>query len=1007
MTRTVPYYPGGGRHLNFRVAWQSLQRRSGSPNSLNPMLARNKNTLMTNATPLPPTARPGRSTPMSRRLRSGMLLVALLPLHALACSGRLHIEVPDSGVYALDYASIVAQQPGLKDCASDTLALLNHGVEVPLRIIGDDNGRFGAGARIEWVGQALHGPQSWFDPYSTVNVYQLAAQPGTHARMHEVAGGNAAKRPASLTRLAHFEQENFLLRLSDHEMKRGDEPDVWQWAKLTPVDPKPFSFAFDLPDAAVRDARGAEPAALTVAFHGVSSAAPPAPGTKQAVADHRVDVTLNGKALPPQEWMGIGNSRAQLQVPRSLLKPKGNTITIQVPKRTAADDPKNFVVDVVMLNWIELRYPVEGNLDADTSAFTASDGAPVELVYSGSDAPELLDADGGYQHMSTASAGHYRGVAMHRASELFAATNASIRRPETVRPISDVDPRRADPGYDYVIVAHPRLLQAIEPLAAYHREHGHRVAVFNVDDLYDDFNGGIAHPSAIRDALAWGHEHWQVKPRYLLLVGDASNDIRHDIRSERLEQTAFAARPHPLAGEMLNPRGFVGMPTTLYPAWNKELPNRNLIPTWQVPSLSYGQSASDNPYATLDARSIKPDIAVGRFPVVEPQEVDAIVAKTIEYLEHPAPGPWHRDMVFISTDEVASFKKGADEIATSLDHQGFGVDSIYTKVDAEQAVLAHDELKKQLNAGSLLVHFIGHGGQYIWRVGPPADLFTLEDVSKLTNAGRYPMVLAMTCFSAPFDNPTADSIGERLLREPNKGAVAVFAASWTNSPNPQYSKQLIGELLKVGNPIGDAIVAAKARIQDPTFVETYNLLGDPALVLARPREALQFMRAGSRWEQQVIVRVPERDFGGYVRVEWADANGQTVAAHDYEARDSQFTIDVPKNAVELRAFANNLRTGYLALGDLALVDTPKKEPDRSFILQHATNTANAKPNAQPAPVPASRPQTAAPPPPQTGRLPDKIGAFGFDDAVQRVAQHHAPAKKTPSTAAAAALSSAD
>ncbi|MCB1579078.1 MAG: hypothetical protein KDI81_17550, partial [Xanthomonadales bacterium] len=58
------------------------------------------------------------------------------------------------------------------------------------------------------------------------------------------------------------------------------------------------------------------------------------------------------------------------------------------------------------------------------------------------------------------------------------------------------------------------------------------------------------------------------------------------------------------------------------------------------------------------------------------------------------------------------------------------------------------------------------------------DLFTLDDVSELKNGGRLPMVLSMTCYSAPFDNPTEDSIGERFLREAGKGAVAVFAASW-------------------------------------------------------------------------------------------------------------------------------------------------------------------------------------------------------------------------------------
>jgi hypothetical protein len=131
--------------------------------------------------------------------------VILAPRAAAACSGRLHIEVDDSAVYALDYATIVAQQPALGDCAADDLTLLNRGAEVPIRVVPAGDGKFGDGARIEWVGQQLHGPQSWYDAYSNVNVYQLAAQPGTHARMHEVSARTTP--PLSLQRSVHVEQE--------------------------------------------------------------------------------------------------------------------------------------------------------------------------------------------------------------------------------------------------------------------------------------------------------------------------------------------------------------------------------------------------------------------------------------------------------------------------------------------------------------------------------------------------------------------------------------------------------------------------------------------------------------------------------------------------------------------------------------------------------------------------------------------------------------------------------
>jgi hypothetical protein len=895
------------------------------------------------------------------------LALALLTFDCFACAGRLHIEVRDSGVYALEYAAIVAQQPGLGDCRSDMLSLRNRNNEVPIHIVGDSNGQFGPGSRVEWVGEALHGPMSWNDQYSNFNVYQLAAVAGPHARMREVAPEpNPSIVP--LRRRVHIEQDNLMLRLSQVEMKTGTEPDVWQWAKLTPVDAHPFTWNFDLADIDARAAarRGAG-ATLTLSFRGVSSVLPARDGKK--AIEHVVEVSVNGKPLPTQRWDGRGEQRLNIDVPITVLKDKGNVLSLRVPQRAIANDPAIFVVDVVMFNWLEMTYPISGNLAKSSAPFTAGGNGTVELEYSGSEAPALYDGTGRYRRLVAAGHDRYRGAALGSV-ELFAVADDQTLRPTLVRPVAELDLRTDNSGYDYLMVVHSRLLDAIEPLARFHRARRLRTAVLDVDAVYDEFNGGIPHPIAIRKLVAWGMEHWQVKPRYLLLVGDASADILHDMRSERLKPTAIAMRPHPTSEELMLPTGLSSMPTTSYKQWDPELANRNLIPTWQYPSQE-GQAASDNDFVTLESGNFHPTLAVGRFPVIEPAEVKAIVDKTIAYMTKPTPGDWRRDVTFISTDEVASFKKGSDDIAAELGGQGFSIRNIYTKQDASTAAAANAELKRDLDAGNLLVHFIGHGGAFIWRVGPPADLFTLEDVSRLTNVGRYPMVLAMTCFSAPFDNPTEDSIGESFLREQDKGAVAVFAASWTNSPNPEYSRILIDNLLKPNNPIGDAIVAAKAQIQDRTFVEMYNLLGDPALVLARPREKLQLVRGADRWQDQVIVQVPERDFGGDVDIDWVDGAGNALSTQHYESRDARFALEVPRsNPAEVRVYANNLRTGRAAIGSLQLIASP--DPPTPIAVQPPVSAPAA--DSPPAPaVTKPRPEVRGP------KRPDPIARMGFDD----------------------------
>jgi hypothetical protein len=907
---------------------------------------------------------------MFRILRHAALIVligSLACVEARACAGRLHIELTESGVYALDYAAIVAAEPRLADCRADDLVLWHDGREVPIRLVGDAAG-FGPGSRIEWLGEMRHGPQSWFDQYSAANVYQLAAAPGTHARMRMVEAPATAGARAPLVRKVHFEQENLLIRLSDTEMKPGDEPDVWQWAKLTPIDPAPFAFRFDLADLAA--GRGAADATLTLDFRGESNVIP-APNAAKAI-DHVVAVSLNGHALRTLAWDGRSERRETFVVPGAWLKDQGNTLTLRVPRRDLPDAGNNFIVDVVMFNWLELAYPLGGDLDAGASAFAAAGAGSIEFGHAGADLPELYGSDGSVRAAHALGNGRFRAAPAPENVDLYPRLDGRVLRPTRVRAVAERDPRAADPGFDYLIVAHPRLRAAIEPLAQYHRAHGLRVAVYDVEELYDAFSGGLVHPRAIRDLVAWGAAHWTIKPRYLLLVGDASFDIHHDLRTNRPHARQYAIRPQPFREEMLVPGGLSALGTTPYAQWDPELPNRNLIPTWQVPTAG-GQSASDNPFVALKPGDFHPQLAVGRLPVVEPDEVKAIVDKTIAYLEHPEPGAWRRDITFVSTSELAAFKQESDRLAAELRARGFAIRSLYTdfnEKDPARYRQARAELKRDLDDGNLIVHFLGHGGQFIWRVGPIGDLFSLDDVAALSNTGRYPMVLAMTCFSAPFDHPTEDSIGERFLREPDKGAVAVFAASWTNWPNPAYSKPLIDRLLTPGTPIGEAIVASKAHIDDRVFVETYNLLGDPALVLARPEAQLRFARGGDRWNPQVLVRVPAGDFGGEVAVDWLDAEGRVLSSRWYQARDAQFALAVPAGAARVSVYAQDGRNGRSAMGGFDL-----GEP--------AQPVATVPPPAPPAtarPAAASIVPTAAPiaAPRPAANVRDRLGAHDFE-----------------------------
>lgn len=864
---------------------------------------------------------------MPKTIISALALVLFaLPLHALACSGRLHIELENAGVYALDHAAIAAAQPGLADCPANDLSLTQNGKDVPIRVVAKTD-RFVNGDHIEWIGRRLHGPESWFDAFSVNNVYVLGATPGAHARLRDAEATDSGR--AALERYLHIEQENLMIRLDQSQQKPGEEPDVWQWAKLTQVDPQPFQTQFDLPDL---DVHGVS-AKFTLDFRGLSDIAPDSRYTGAKPEDHLVEVTLNGHVLTPLHWDGRDEIRRDITVPVAVLKAHGNVLRMRVPKRSLPWNKTLTGVDVVMFNWVEARYPINDNLDAGSLPMQVRADAtqPVQLTYRGAGIPALYGSDGVRRPGRALGNGRFAFAPADIGVDLLPAFDGQFARPLELRAVFGDEWQHPGEGYDYLIVVHPRLIDAIRPLAQFHAKRGLKVAILNVNAVYDQFNHGITHPQAIRNLVDIAYHTWVRKPRFLLLVGDSSFDIRHTTYND-LNYAKWTDN------ELLYPGHFGAVPGTPYANAPKKLSDRNLIPTWQYPSPE-GQSASDNAFATVAGDDWHPVVAVGRFPVVEPAEVSAIVDKTIDYLSKPQLGVWRRDVMFI-TDELDQFKQASNEIASALGKDGFLADKVYASPKETDNAMHQNAIRDGIDAGRLIVHFIGHGGRYIWRTGPPdlrknADLFTLDDVSSLTNRSRLPMVLSMTCYSAPFDNPTEDSIGERFLREPAKGAIAVFAASWRNSPSPAYSTSLINELLKPGATIGEAIVRAKKVTQDRTLVEMYNLLGDPAVVLERPRDEAKVMLDTTRWNRSVLVDLGMPRFEGNVTVDWLDAKGMPVVSSSYRSGDARFRLSVPTPAsgavAAMRLYAASPTTGRDTVGGIDFAQHKSVAPAKSLL----------------------------------------------------------------------------
>ncbi len=669
----------------------------------------------------------------------GILLSNIAPASVVEFGFK--IAVRDDGVYRVRFEDLGYE--GIPPRASE-LILSAMGTSVGLEFVDGGDGFFGSGDSFTFDGRHLAGKHSWFNEYSNENIYHLGLGKGSNpgSSGNEAPSGKGQQHPSPV--VEHFERE--LLRVALPES--SDETiETWYWKRLSYLDAQPFTLSLT---------EGLKPKGIRVSLAGLSvDKAPRAAGLPQHVAELMLDGTLIGRAAwDGQEEVVVEVGDGAIEGALANRKGQSPLFEIRVPKR-GIPDSSSAVIDLVLMNWVEIEYAT----DAVAGRFTISDGA----------AKRRLLVEGRY------------------LSPLWI-------KPAR-RSLLRVDTNQAD----YLMIAHNSLLNAVESLAKMHRRRGLTVTVVDVEDIYDEFNHGIASPYAIREFI----RHSLLKRtapalRYVLLAGDASWDVH----------TEAGAR-------------------------------RNLVPSMQVQAHDE-LAASDNGFVTLVGDDWRPDLAIGRIPAVSAGELKAVVRKIIDYVENPTGGEWQRRIGWVA-DTTASFQDISSQLAAKLDSAGFSATPIFPRKGEVTAAQDQQDLVDAFNEGQLMLHFLGHGSRFAWRTGPPdyrnrSDMFSLENIKQLENQGKLPLVLSMTCSSGPFDHPEVGSIAEAFLMSPGRGAVGVLAASWRVKASQSFSALLFEELTAGGQSVGEAVMRAKARQGETnrSLVESYNLLGDPALSLHIP-----------------------------------------------------------------------------------------------------------------------------------------------------------------------------
>lgn len=791
----VQYNPVSGevlfhRRIRVQLSWESAPAPATMPRENLPAYEHLLRATLLNYADLerpPAVARP----PSLDRPRTAVAPRAAPP--------TLKLFVEADGIYKLTPDALREAGFAVEAVDPRTIKIANRGSEIPIFVSGEADGRFDADDYLLFYGVALD------DMYTGTNVYWLTAGGGAGLRM-PARGGALAERtvtPAAFPATLHAEENSDYWRT----MPAGAGQDRWFWGKHFNA-PESRDYTLELNAVAQTD----EMARVRVRLQGRSDVA--------ASPDHRTRLYLNGTLIDDQSWDGSARFDHDVTVPHTLLRAGRNTLTVEslalpgvFPNQlwvnwiaidyragyVAADDRLRFGVPEAG----EFQFEITDFSRADVAVFDISDPATVARITNVTATAE----DEGYT---------LRFADSTRASTRYLAlTAAGYQSPAAIeldRPSSWRSPAN---GADYVIITHADFTTSAQRLAAHRSAAGLQVALVEIEDIYDEFNGGIFNPQAIRDFLAYAYEHWQPAPTFVLLVGDAYWDYRNYL-SDTL----------------------------------------NYVPTQTVQTEILGDTPSDNWFVAVSGPDILPDMFIGRLAVETAAQADAVVEKLIAYDTEPLDASWNRNVLLVADDDNPLFAEHSEAIAARLPPD-YREDSTVRRVYVGDYPPGNptEDIVDAINAGSVLVNYNGHGQTSGWGYwdNNRRRIFDLSTVLTLDNRKRLPVVTIANCLNGLFTGTAAQiSLAEALQRLEDRGAVAVWAA--TGLDYPSGHRLLMGHFYdaifqRFQRMLGVASTEAKLRAyaQDAgqaDLVAMFVLFGDPATQIGIPVPAESVMLSG-------------------------------------------------------------------------------------------------------------------------------------------------------------------
>ncbi len=499
---------------------------------------------------------------------------------------------------------------------------------------------------------------------------------------------------------------------------------------------------------------------------------------------HNVRVLVNGNELPAISDFGDGAYSATRTIPTSQLTEGVNALDL-IPSGPADSN----VFDSVTVNYLrkyqaddnKISFFTPGYRKVDVTGFTTPNVRIFDLTIDGS--PSLVSNIPIVEEGGTYTA----KIPTSRPMVAYGLEDSGLLQSSAVTENKASTLSLTTNGADMLIISFSAstFMSASENWAAYRRSPAggsFTVKVIDVADIYDEFNFGTFGSAGIKSFLEHAHTEWQTAPKYVMLVGDGSND----------------------------PRNYLGTSFS------------DLIPTKSV-TLILGESISDEALGDFDDDGLA-EMAIGRIPARQVSTITTVYNKTVLF-ETPEQQSLNRGALF-----AHDLPNGYDFAGMNLDMSNQLPRSVPISMVDRASPTAQSELISQMNSGKFIINYSGHGSTGLWA---SSAFFSSTVVPQLTNVGSPSIYSMLTCLNGYFALPEGDSLSEVLLKHTNGGAVATWSSASLTTPDIQqtmgtrfFNQLAAGEITRIGDLIRDA----KTSIPFGADVRlSWGLLGDPAL----------------------------------------------------------------------------------------------------------------------------------------------------------------------------------